>query len=100
GKSGKIYEMSDAKTKRKERATALLRALSRLRGGAKQAAFGTDVSPKVLIVAGLTCGNPIFNSLLIDDGNGPIVKIDTLKEVVRDYADRIVTPVYVGIRKG
>src|SRR5581483_5791057 len=32
GKSGKIYEMSDAKTKRKERATALLRALSRLRG--------------------------------------------------------------------
>jgi CRISPR-associated protein Cst2 len=99
GKSGKIYEMIDAKTRR-ERAVALLKALSRLRGGAKQAAFGTDVSPKVLIVAGLTCGNPIFNSLFIDDGNGPIIKVDTIREIVKDYANRIVTPVYIGIRKG
>lgn len=100
GKSGKIYEMVDAEVKRKERAAALLKALSRLRGGAKQAAFGTDVSPKVLIVSGLACGNPIFNGLFSDDGNGPIMKVDTLREIVRDYADRIVTPVYIGIRKG
>lgn len=100
GKSGKIYEMIDAKNIRRERAAALLKALSRLRGGAKQAAFGTDVSPKILIVAGLTCGNPIFNSLFIDDSNGPIIKVDTLKEIVRDYANRITTPMYIGIRKG
>lgn len=100
GKAGKIYEIADAEMKRKERAGALLKALSRLRGGAKQAAFGTDVSPKVLIASGLTCGNPIFNGLFSDDGNGPIMKVDTLREIVRDYADRIVTPVYIGIRKG
>ncbi len=100
GKSGKIYEMTDAQTKRKERASALLKALAHLRGGAKQAAFGTDVSPKVMILAGTTCGNPIFNSLFIDDGNGPILKVDALKEVVHDYSDRIVTPIFVGIRKG
>lgn len=100
GKSGKIYEMTDAQTKRKERASALLKALAHLRGGAKQAAFGTDVSPKVMILAGTTCGNPIFNSLFIDDGNGPILKVDVLKEVAHDYSDRIVTPIFVGIRKG
>lgn len=100
GKSGKVYEMIDAKTKRKERASALLKALARLRGGAKQAAFGTDVSPKVLILAGTTCGNPIFNSLFSEDGNDPIVRIDSLKEIAQDYSDRIATPIYVGIRKG
>ncbi|MGI0070294.1 MAG: type I-B CRISPR-associated protein Cas7/Cst2/DevR, partial [Nitrosopumilaceae archaeon] len=91
GKSGKIYEMTDPTT-RKERTSALLKALSRLRGGAKQAAFGTDVSPKVMILAGLTCGNPIFNGLFIDDGTGPMLKVDTLKEIVKDYSDRISTP--------
>jgi CRISPR-associated protein Cst2 len=100
GKSGKIYELTDAQTKRKERASALLNALARLRGGAKQAAFGTDVSPKVLILTGTTCGNPIFNSLFIDEGSGPVLKVDALKEVAQDYSDRIVTPIFVGMRKG
>jgi CRISPR-associated protein Cst2 len=100
GKSGKIYEMTDAGIKRKERASALLKSLARLRGGAKQAAFGTDVSPKVMILAGTTCGNPIFNSLFSDDGNGPTLKVDTLREIARDYSGRIVTPIFVGVRKG
>ena len=100
GKSGKIFEMTNAQTKRKERASELLKALAHLRGGAKQAAFGTDVSPKVLILAGTTCGNPIFNSLFADEGNGPILKVGALKEVAQDYSDRIVTPVFIGIRKG
>ncbi|MDR2203535.1 MAG: DevR family CRISPR-associated autoregulator [Nitrososphaerota archaeon] len=100
GKSGKIYESTNAADKRKERTSALLNALAHLRGGAKQAAFGTDVSPKVLILAGVTCGNPMFNSLFVDDGNGPYLKVDTLKEIAKDYADRIVTPIFIGIRKG
>lgn len=98
-KSGTVYEIKD-RSKRKERGAELLKALARLRGGAKQAAFGTDVSPKVLILAGLSCGNPIFNSIFSDDGSGPVLKVDTLKEIARDYADRITTPVFVGIRKG
>ena len=101
GKSGKIYEMSDAETVRKERASELLKALSRLRGGSKQAAFGTDVSPKIFLLAGLTCGNPIFNtSLFEDDGNGVTLNVEVLKEITNDYKDRISTPVYIGIRKG
>jgi CRISPR-associated protein Cst2 len=92
---------------RKQRATALLTSLAVLRGGAKQAAFGTDVAPKAIIMAGLTCGNPVFNNIFEDDslkptsiGKSVVLKIDTLKEVITDYADRITTPVIIGIRTG
>src|SRR3972149_2530141 len=98
GNLGKVYET--VPNSRKNRASTLLNALSVLRGGAKQAQFGTDVSPKVLILAGLNCGNPIFNHIFNDAKEGPEVKIDTLKEIIKDYADRLVTPVYLGIRKG
>ncbi len=101
GKIGKIFKIAEkVKPTPKDRASALFKALAVLRGGAKQAQFGTDVSPKVLILAGLTCGNPIFNHLFKDDQEGPILKIETLKEIIRDYADRIVTPVLLGIRSG
>lgn len=101
GKSGKIYQLTDTKIPNvKDRASALLNALAVLRGGAKQAQFGTDIAPKALIVAGITCGNPIFNHLFIDDGDAPILKVETLKEIVKDYSDRITTPVIIGIRAG
>jgi len=101
GKLGKIYEMDKAETWRKKRASELLKALSVLRGGAKQAAFGTDISPKVLVCAGLTCGNPIFNnSLFTDDKNGIVLKVKTIKEIVKDYKNKICTTVFVGIRSG
>jgi len=98
GTLGKVYET--VPNYRKDRASALLKALAVLRGGAKQAQFGTDVSPKVLILAGLNCGNPIFNHIFNDAKEGPEIKIDTLKEIIKDYANRLVTPVYLGIRKG
>lgn len=101
GKTGKVYRVTDnVKPTPKERASALFKALAVLRGGAKQAQFGTDVSPKGLILAGLTCGNPIFNNLFKDDQEGPVFKIETFQEVLKDYTDRIVTPVLVGVRSG
>jgi len=100
GKSGNIYEIIDAQKYRKERAAKLLESLSKLRGGAKQAAFGTDVSPKILIVAGLSCGNPIFNNIFTDDGKSFNLDTEILKEIVLDYKDRISTPVFIGIRQG
>jgi CRISPR-associated protein Cst2 len=85
---------------RKARATKILKALAVLRGGAKLAAFAVDVAPKVIILAGLTCGNLIFNDLFEDTKEGPKLKLDTLKEVIADYKNRIVPPVFVGIRTG
>jgi CRISPR-associated protein Cst2 len=99
-----VYALKDKQTA-KDRAGKLLCALSVLRGGAKQAAFATDVAPKVIILAGLNCGNLIFNDLFEDnpnqmDADGPKIKIDVLKEIASDYNDRLTTPIYIGIRNG
>lgn len=105
-KFGSIYELTNASQIKKERATALLKSLAVLRGGAKQAAFGTDVSPKVIIMAGMTCGNPIFNTLFEDNsldpkmGKNVVLDVKALKEIISDYKDRICTPVIIGIRTG
>lgn len=96
-----VYELADASQMRKERSGALLKALSVLRGGAKQAAFGTDVAPKFLVLAGLSCGNPIFNHLFADEpSTGLVFNAKVFTEVLRDYADRITTPVHIGLRAG
>lgn len=101
GALGRIYQLSDqAEVSKKKRAATLLKALAVLRGGAKQTQFGTDVAPKALVLAGLSCGNPIFNHLFTDDGEGVDFKISTFQEILRDYKDRIVTPVFIGIRSG
>jgi CRISPR-associated protein Cst2 len=93
------FEIANAEEERKRRSSALLKALSVLRGGAKQAAFETDVAPKCLIAAGLRCGNPIFNHLFEDDNEkGLSLKVNVFREILADYADRIVTPVAIGIR--
>lgn len=93
-----IYEVAD--NKRRERATMILKALAVLRGGAKQAQFGTDVTPKAIVVAGLNCGNLIFNDLFEEKESQPIIKLETLKDIINDYRNRLATPVYIGIRKG
>jgi CRISPR-associated protein Cst2 len=98
-KNWKIYRLKDLEVKRRERAAGILKALSVLRGGAKQAAFGTDLAPKAIILAPLSCGNPIFNSLFIEEKDLEF-KTETFKEVLRDYRDRIMGKVYIGIRKG
>jgi CRISPR/Cas system-associated protein Cas7 (RAMP superfamily) len=99
GSLGKIYRLVERKTAR-QRTTNLLKSLAVLRGGAKQAAFATDVAPKALIVSGLTCGNAVFNRLFRDTPEGPELDTKRLREIVKDYGARIVTPVYVGIRTG
>lgn len=105
-KEGKIQKAGDrdlysiTSNQRKDRATKILKALAVLRGGAKMAAFAVDVAPKVIILAGLSCGNLIFNDLFEDTKNGPKLKLAALEEVITDYTDRVVTPVFVGIRTG
>lgn len=114
-----VYELKD-KSIRLSRAEKILKSLAVLRGGAKQAQFGTDVSPKVLIVAGISSGNLIFNDLFEDTKElvttpreekgyavvesevigGTRLKLNALKQILWDYKDRLVTPVYIGVRCG
>ncbi len=94
----KIYRIKD--NPRKDRATKIFKSLSVMRGGAKQAQFGTPVHPQVLILAGLTSGNLIFNNIFEDSANGPKIKIETLEEVLKDYTPRLASNIYIGIRTG
>ena len=96
----KRYELKEGNTFRKQNASGLLKGLAFLRGGAKQSAFGSDVSPKVLILAGLESANPIFNNLFVGTGEKPALNIDTLKQLATDYKDKLATPIYIGIRSG
>ena len=94
------YTLKDAEQKRKVHASGLLKGLSFLRGGAKQAAFGSDVSPKVLILAGMQSANPVFNNIFIGTGERPALNIDALLQIKEDYKERLATPIYLGFRTG
>jgi CRISPR-associated protein Cst2 len=100
GNKFKRYELKDSDSIRKVHASGLLKGLAFLRGGAKQSAFGSDVSPKVLILAGMESANPVFNNLFIGTGEKPALNIDTLKQVATDYNEKLATPIFIGIRAG
>lgn len=96
----KRYTLKDAEKTRKKHAAGLLKGLAFLRGGAKQSAFGSDVTPKVLIIAGMESANPVFNNIFIGTGEKPALNIEVLKEIATDFKDKLATPIYVGIRTG
>nr|WP_321485504.1 type I-B CRISPR-associated protein Cas7/Cst2/DevR [uncultured Draconibacterium sp.] len=99
-KNHKRYSLKDAEKRRKENASGLLKGLAYLRGGAKQSAFGADVSPKVLIIAGMESANPVFNNLFIGTGEKPTLNIAALKQIADDYKNKLATPIFIGIRTG
>jgi CRISPR-associated protein Cst2 len=94
------HTRKDANTSRKQNAAGLLKGLAVLRGGAKMAAFGSDVSPKALVLAGMDCANPVFNDLFEGKEEKPTLKIACLQEIAKDYAAKLATPIYIGIRTG
>lgn len=98
-KGKKIYKIANLEEARKKRTAELLGALSVLRGGAKQAAFGTELSPSFIIIAAMNCGNAIFNHLFYEEKT-LIFKTDTFLEIISDFKDRIIGNIYIGLRKG
>ncbi len=98
-KNNAIFKKADLHKYQKDCVKQLINAISRLEGGAKLAQFGVDISPKVIICAGITFKSPIFNNLFEIGKEKPIIRLELLKELISDYADRIKTPVYIGIRK-
>jgi len=96
----KRYTLKEAEGIRKKHASGLLKGLAFLRGGAKQSAFGSDVTPKVLILAGMESANPVFNNIFIGTGEKPALNIETLKQIAADFKGKLATPIYIGIRAG
>lgn len=85
---------------REKRAKDVLKALPYLAGGAKQTSHLTDVSPKLLILAGIDGGNHLFMNLVREENGEAIVDMAALEEVISDYSDILLTDIYIGRRKG
>ncbi|NLY53165.1 MAG: type I-B CRISPR-associated protein Cas7/Cst2/DevR [Firmicutes bacterium] len=79
------------------RITALLEALTRLEGGAKQAIHYTDVSPDILVLAVTKGGNHIFRHIFTTDAQRqPQLHLAALRETLTACADDILSPIYFG----
>lgn len=94
----KLYRLP--KPERFKRVKDTLMALEIINGGAMQTSNMGDVTPKLVVLATLNSGNHLFSHLAKDDLGKPVFSIDALKQVVKDYNDRIVGEVYIGRRKG
>ncbi len=79
----------------------LLDAFAITNGGAKSTQFGTDISPKVLVLAGQSGGNPILSNIYTQGESGPYLNIDSFITRIKSCAARglFQTPIFVGIRQ-
>ena len=85
---------------RKKRIAETVTALGELTGGAKISDYLTDLTPKFIIAAVLSVANHIFMDVVKASDGSTTVDSDILGEVVHDYHDRLLSPVFIGLRKG
>ena len=85
---------------RKQRIKETLSSLSDLSGGAKAASYLTDVSPKFVITAIVSCANHIFMDIIGTKDGKPILDTNVLEEIAKDYKDNFLSPIFIGLRKG
>jgi CRISPR-associated protein Cst2 len=93
------YRLSDEE--RSMRIAALLKGIANLEGGAKQALHYTDVTPSFLLFAVTRGGNNIFHHTINSDRDGnPQLDLDALEEVLRVYANQLLSPLFIGWPQG
>ena len=85
---------------REQRATDTISVLPYLTGGANQTLHLTDVAPKLIILTVLHGGNHLFMNVVQDERGQAKLNIEALKEVLRVFKERLLTPVFIGRRKG
>ncbi len=101
GKDGnpvKLYRLP--REKRLKRVKDVLLALEILNGGAMQTCNLADVTPKLIVLTTLNSGNHLFSHLAKDDLGKPVFAVEALKQVIKDYSDRLLGKVYLGRRLG
>lgn len=95
----KAYQLSIEE--RYKRVALLLKGLSTINGGAKQAIHYTDVSPKFCILAAAKGGNHLFSTIVGADAKGkPQIKLEALKETARVFKDELLSGIYIGLNQG
>lgn len=87
--------------KRVERIKALVDGIAELSGGAKQALHYTDVTPTVVLAMVTKGGNNPLQYLIKADAKGlPTVHTDAIREMVKEWGDQIISPLYAGWVEG
>ncbi|GBC60649.1 type I-B CRISPR-associated protein Cas7/Cst2/Dev R [Desulfonema ishimotonii] len=95
----KLYRLS--KEVRQKRILESIKALEVISGGAMQTTNMGDVTPKLIVLATLNGGNHPFSHLAQNSKTDrPEFSVPALKQVVGDYADRIIGQVFIGRRMG
>ena len=87
-------------SQRVERISTLIRSLSYLSGGAKQALHYTDLTPAIVFMAVTQYGNNPFYRVIGSEENETRFHVKAFKEVMDVYKDQLLSPVYVGWAQG
>lgn len=85
---------------RLRRCRQTLEALPLLGGGAKLTSHLTDVTPKLIILSVLSGGNHPFMNLMVERNGQGELSIPALRQVIADYGNRFLGPIYIGRREG
>ncbi len=85
---------------RRKRAKDTISVLPYLSGGANQTLHLTDVTPKLVVLTVLRGGNHLFMNIAKDERRIARINVNALKEVLKAYADRLETDVFIGRRSG
>jgi len=85
---------------RRSRVAAVLRALGRLEGGAKQTLHLTDTAPAVLMLAVCKGGNQPFLRVLQEADEVTVFRADVFAEALRVFKDDLQSDVYIGWATG
>lgn len=102
-KNGAVADGSEVKMPvqdRAARAADVVRVLPYLAGGAKQTGHLTDVTPKFIVLLILNGGNHILMNVVNERDGQVFINLEALEEVLLDYSQEILSPVFIGRRKG
>jgi CRISPR-associated protein Cst2 len=96
---GQAYRLPAAQ--RVQRVAALFEGLAQLEGGAKQSLHYTPVAPSLFLAAVMRGGVCPFQHVIgADERGSPRVRAEALLEALEVWRDQLLSPVYLGWKRG
>jgi CRISPR-associated protein Cst2 len=95
-----VYELASNNKIQPERVLKLLESLLIINGGAKSTQYGTDITPKIFIIAGQKGANPILSNIFEMGKEKIRINLDELNNRISIGKHLFQTPIFIGIRSG
>ncbi len=83
---------------KKQRIKILLESLLIINGGAKNPQYGTDITPKIIILAGQNGANPLLSNIFEMGEEKIVINFEKLIQKVKGFKAIFETPIYLGFR--